>query len=753
MNFSEKLQQTLGKAIKDASNEEIYAALLNTVKEDAADKGRNISEKGRKVYYISAEFLIGKLLSNNLINLGVYDEVRELLAANGKDICEIEEVEPEPSLGNGGLGRLAACFLDSIATLGLEGDGIGLNYHLGLFKQVFENHKQKETPNPWIQNTSWLTDTGIGFDVPFKDFSLHSKLYDIDVTGYENGTNKLHLFDIESVNENIVGDGISFDKNDIRENLTLFLYPDDSDKQGELLRIYQQYFMVSNAAQLIIDEAVSKGSNIHDLADYAVVQINDTHPTMVIPELIRLLLLRDINIDEAIDIVSKMCAYTNHTILAEALETWPIWYLEKVVPQLIPVIKMLDVKAKEKYGDERVAIIDKDQRVHMAHIDIHYGFSVNGVAALHTEILEKSELKPFKDIYPNKFNNKTNGITFRRWLLHCNHELTSLITDMIGEGYKKDASELENLQKFADDPAFVKTLLNVKQTKKTEFKQYLQDKEGITIDDHSIFDVQVKRLHEYKRQQMNALYIIYKYMDIKAGNKPKTPITMIFGAKAAPAYTIAKDIIHLILCLSELISKDPEVSPYLKVVMLENYNVTYAEKVIPAADISEQISLASKEASGTGNMKFMLNGAITLGTEDGANVEIHQFVGDDNIYIFGESSEDVIALYDKAAYSAEKIYDADPEIAKLVDFIISKEMFAIGNKKSLIRLYMEIVTKDWFMTLLDLKDYIKVKEQALKDYEDRDAWAQKMIVNISKAGFFSSDRTIAQYNEDIWKLK
>ena len=531
------------------------------------------------------------------------------------------------------------------------------------------------------------------------------------------------------------------------------MYPDDSDYQGQLLRIYQQYFMVSNAAQLIIDEAVAKGSNIHDLADYAVVQINDTHPTMVIPELIRLLLLRDINIDEAIDIVSKMCAYTNHTILAEALETWPIWYLEKVVPQLIPVIKMLDVKAKEKYGDERVAIIDKDQRVHMAHIDIHYGFSVNGVAALHTEILEKSELKPFKDIYPNKFNNKTNGITFRRWLLHCNHELTSLITDMIGEGYKKDASELENLQKFADDPAFVKTLLNVKQTKKTEFKQYLQDKEGITIDDHSIFDVQVKRLHEYKRQQMNALYIIYKYMDIKAGNKPKTPITMIFGAKAAPAYTIAKDIIHLILCLSELISKDPEVSPYLKVVMLENYNVTYAEKVIPAADISEQISLASKEASGTGNMKFMLNGAITLGTEDGANVEIHQFVGDDNIYIFGESSEDVIALYDKAAYSAEKIYDADPEIAKLVDFIISKEMFAIGNKKSLIRLYMEIVTKDWFMTLLDLKDYIKVKEQALKDYEDRDAWAQKMIVNISKAGFFSSDRTIAQYNEDIWKLK
>ena len=734
------------------SDAEIYAGLLQLTKDIAKQKGQIQGKK--KLYYISAEFLIGKLLSNNLINLGIYDQVANALKEHGKSLAQIEEIENEPSLGNGGLGRLAACFLDSIATLGLPGDGVGLNYHLGLFQQKFENNLQKETPNPWITDPSVLRRTNVSYPVIFGGQTVQSVMYEIDVTGYDNQCNTLKLFDLDTVDESIVeGDGINFDKEDIRRNLTLFLYPDDSDYQGQLLRIYQQYFMVSNAAQLIIDEAVAKGSNIHDLADYAVVQINDTHPTMVIPELIRLLLLRDINIDEAIDIVSKMCAYTNHTILAEALETWPIWYLEKVVPKLIPVIKMLDVKAKEKYGDERVAIIDKDQRVHMAHIDIHYGFSVNGVAALHTEILEKSELKPFKDIYPNKFNNKTNGITFRRWLLHCNHELTSLITDMIGEGYKKDASELENLQKFADDPAFVKTLLNVKQTKKTEFKQYLQDKEGITIDDHSIFDVQVKRLHEYKRQQMNALYIIYKYMDIKAGNKPKTPITMIFGAKAAPAYTIAKDIIHLILCLSELISKDSEVSPYLKVVMLENYNVTYAEKVIPAADISEQISLASKEASGTGNMKFMLNGAITLGTEDGANVEIHQFVGDDNIYIFGESSEDVIALYDKAAYSAEKIYDADPEIAKLVDFIISKEMFAIGNKKSLIRLYMEIVTKDWFMTLLDLKDYIKVKEQALKDYEDRDAWAQKMIVNISKAGFFSSDRTIAQYNEDIWKLK
>ena len=570
------------------SDAEIYAGLLQLTKDIAKQKGQIQGKK--KLYYISAEFLIGKLLSNNLINLGIYDQVANALKEHGKSLAQIEEIENEPSLGNGGLGRLAACFLDSIATLGLPGDGVGLNYHLGLFQQKFENNLQKETPNPWITDPSVLRRTNVSYPVIFGGQTVQSVMYEIDVTGYDNQCNTLKLFDLDTVDESIVeGDGINFDKEDIRRNLTLFLYPDDSDYQGQLLRIYQQYFMVSNAAQLIIDEAVAKGSNIHDLADYAVVQINDTHPTMVIPELIRLLLLRDINIDEAIDIVSKMCAYTNHTILAEALETWPIWYLEKVVPQLIPVIKMLDVKAKEKYGDERVAIIDKDQRVHMAHIDIHYGFSVNGVAALHTEILEKSELKPFKDIYPNKFNNKTNGITFRRWLLHCNHELTSLITDMIGEGYKKDASELENLQKFADDPAFVKTLLNVKQTKKTEFKQYLQDKEGITIDDHSIFDVQVKRLHEYKRQQMNALYIIYKYMDIKAGNKPKTPITMIFGAKAAPAYTIAKDIIHLILCLSELISKDPEVSPYLKVVMLENYNVTYAEKVIPAADISEQI--------------------------------------------------------------------------------------------------------------------------------------------------------------------
>lgn len=733
------------------SDAEIYAGLLQLTKDIAKQKGQIQGKK--KLYYISAEFLIGKLLSNNLINLGIYDQVANALKEHGKSLAQIEEIENEPSLGNGGLGRLAACFLDSIATLGLPGDGVGLNYHLGLFQQKFENNLQKETPNPWITDPSVLRRTNVSYPVIFGGQTVQSVMYEIDVTGYDNQCNTLKLFDLDTVDESIVeGDGINFDKEDIRRNLTLFLYPDDSDYQGQLLRIYQQYFMVSNAAQLIIDEAVSKGSNIHDLADYAVVQINDTHPTMVIPELIRLLLLRDINIDEAIDIVSKMCAYTNHTILAEALETWPIWYLEKVVPQLIPVIKMLDVKAKEKYGDERVAIIDKDQRVHMAHIDIHYGFSVNGVAALHTEILEKSELKPFKDIYPNKFNNKTNGITFRRWLLHCNHELTSLITDMIGEGYKKDASELENLQKFADDPAFVKTLLNVKQTKKTEFKQYLQDKEGITIDDHSIFDVQVKRLHEYKRQQMNALYVIHKYFDIKSGNLPKRPITVIFGAKAAPAYIIAKDIIHLILCLQEFIANDPQVSPYLKVVMVENYNVTAAEKLIPACDIDEQISLASKEASGTGNMKFMLNGAVTIGTMDGANVEIAQLVGEDNIYIFGESSETVMEHYAKADYVSKDYYEKDEDIRRAVDFIVSDELKRIGNEEYLERLHHELISKDWFMTLLDWRDYMQAKERMFADYEERLEWAKKMLINISQAGFFSSDRTIAQYNEDIWKL-
>lgn len=734
------------------TNEEIYYGLLELTKNAMQQRGK--IEGKKKLYYISAEFLIGKLLSNNLINLGLYDQVKDALKKHGKSMAEIEEIEPEPSLGNGGLGRLAACFLDSIATLGLNGDGVGINYHLGLFKQEFDKNLQKEVPNPWIKDKSWLRRTDTSYEVIFGGLRVNSVMYEIDVTGYDNKCNTLKLFDIDSVDENIVqGESIYFNKEDIRKNLTLFLYPDDSDYQGQLLRIYQQYFMVSNAAQLIIDEAAAKGSNLYDLADYAVVQINDTHPTMVIPELIRLLVKKGIDMDKAIDIVSSMCAYTNHTILAEALEKWPVWFLDKVVPQLMPIIKMLDVKVKEKYNNNpELAIIDENQQVHMARIDMHYGFSVNGVAALHTEILKNSELKPFYDIYPNKFNNKTNGITFRRWLLHSNHELTGLISSKIGDGFKKDANELEKLMQFKDDEAVLKAITDIKMTKKKEFKDYLLKKENIEIDENSIIDVQVKRLHEYKRQQMNALYIIYKYMDIKAGNKPARPITFVFGAKAAPAYTIAKDIIHLILCLSKVIENDPEVSPYLKVVMLENYNVTYAEKIIPAADISEQISLASKEASGTSNMKFMLNGAVTLGTEDGANVEIHELVGDDNIYIFGEKSDTVIEHYAKADYSAEKIYDEDPEIAKLVDFIIDKKMFAVGNKKSLIRLYMEIVTKDWFMTLLDIKDYIRVKEQVFKDYEDRAAWSRKMIKNIAMAGFFSSDRTIAQYNDDIWHL-
>lgn len=744
-------EQEIESIAAGGSNEEIYYNLLNLTKRAIDQKGR--IEGKKKVYYISAEFLIGKLLSNNLINLGLYDQVNEALKKHGKTMADIEEIEPEPSLGNGGLGRLAACFLDSIATLGLPGDGVGLNYHLGLFKQVFEQNMQKETPNPWIQDQSWLRRTDVGYPVIFHNKTVQSVMYEIDVTGYDNKVNTLKLFDLDSVDDSIVqGDGIWFNKDEITKNLTLFLYPDDSDVQGQLLRIYQQYFMVSNAAQLIIDEALAKGSTLYDLPDYAVVQINDTHPTMVIPELIRLLVNRGIEMNDAIGIVSRMCAYTNHTILAEALEKWPMWYLEKVVPQLVPIIKMLDVKVKEKYSDPRVAIIDENNTVHMAHIDIHYSTSVNGVAYLHTEILKNSELKPFYDLYPQKFNNKTNGITFRRWLLHCNHPLTDYITDKIGADFKKDASKLEDLLKYQGDQKVLDDIYEIKRRKKKELAAYLKEKENITVDENSVFDVQVKRLHEYKRQQMNALYVIHKYLDIKAGNKPKTPVTVIFGAKAAPAYTIAKDIIHLILCLSELINNDPEVSPYLKVVVLENYNVSYAEKVIPAADISEQISLASKEASGTGNMKFMLNGAITLGTEDGANVEIHQFVGDDNIYIFGKSSEEVIEHYAKADYSAEAIYDADPEIAKLVDFIISKEMFAVGNKKSLIRLYMELLTKDWFMTLLDVKEYIQVKEKMLADYADKKAWEKKMIVNIAKAGFFSSDRTIAQYNEDIWHL-
>ena len=750
MNLQEIVTKRTGKAISQCSNEELYFSLLEMTKGMAEEKVSN--EGKRKLYYISAEFLIGKLLSNNLINLGIYEDVKKLLADNGKSLAEIEEVEPEPSLGNGGLGRLAACFLDSIATLGLNGDGVGLNYHYGLFKQVFKNNLQNETPNPWIEKESWLTKTDVTYPIQFGGFTLQSRLYDIDVIGYENRTTKLHLFDVETVDESLVGEGIDFDKEDIAKNLTLFLYPDDSDDKGRILRVYQQYFMVSNAARLIIDETLARGGDLHKLNEYAVIQINDTHPSMVIPEMIRLLMERGILMDEAIDIVSKTCAYTNHTILAEALEKWPIHFLEKAVPQLLPIIYELNSRVVKKYDDRSVAIIDDEKRVHMAHMDIHYGYSVNGVAYLHTEILKNTELNNFYRIYPEKFNNKTNGITFRRWLLHCDPEMTEFITSLIGPGFKKNAEELEKLGAYVNDEEVLKKLLAVKGTRKTELKNYLAKTQGIELDDNSIYDIQIKRLHEYKRQQMNALYVIHKYFEIKAGKKPARQITVIFGAKAAPAYIIAKDIIHLILCLQELIANDPEVAPYLKVVMVENYNVTLAEKLIPAADIHEQISLASKEASGTSNMKFMLNGAVAIGTMDGANVEMHQFVGDDNIYIFGESSEEVIKHYEKADYVSRSYYENDANIKRAIDFIVSDQMKAVGCAENLERLYNELLNKDWFMTLPDFEEYVATKEHIYADYEDRMAWAKKMLVNISKAGFFSSDRTIAQYNEDIWHL-
>lgn len=748
MKIQELLETKLGKTVKEASNAEVYYALLHVVQNMAKDK--EVPVKKKKIYYISAEFLIGKLLSNNMINLGIYDDVKKMLAENGKDICEIEEIEPEPSLGNGGLGRLAACFLDSIATLGLSGDGVGLNYHLGLFKQEFKNELQNAVPNPWIEKESWLTKTEVSYPVTFGNLTVNSRMYDIEVTGYNNQSNKLHLFDLESVDDSIVKEGIDFDKEEIEKNLTLFLYPDDSDDAGRLLRIYQQYFMVSNGAQLILDECVARGSNLHDLYEYAVIQINDTHPTMVIPELIRLLVARGIQMDEAIEIVTKTCAYTNHTILAEALEKWPMEYLKKVVPQLVPIIEILDDKVRRKFDDESVVIIDKNDVVHMAHIDIHYGFSVNGVASLHTEILKDTELNAFYKIYLEKFNNKTNGITFRRWLIHCNPELTALLDELIGTGYRENAEELEKLLAYKDDDAVIEKLLNIKADNKKALCDYLKQTQNVELNPESIFDIQIKRLHEYKRQQMNALYVIHKYKEIKAGKKPSTPITVIFGAKAAPAYVIAKDIIHLILCLQELINNDPEVSPYLKVVMIENYNVTKAEKLIPACDISEQISLASKEASGTGNMKFMLNGALTLGTEDGANVEIHELVGDDNIFVFGASSEEVIKHYENADYVSRDFYEKDETIKEAVDFITSKELLAIGHEENLTRLQNELLNKDWFMTLLDFKAYTKKKEEALEAYEDRKTWAKKMIVNIAKAGYFSSDRTIAEYNNDIW---
>lgn len=755
MNMEEQLvkltQEMYGKTIEQATDQEMYYAVLKLSKE-LLNTTAPISG-AKKVYYISAEFLIGKLLSNNLINLGVYDKLEEVLKAHGKELARIEEIEPEPSLGNGGLGRLAACFLDSIATLGLPGDGIGLNYHFGLFKQVFKDKLQCAEKNDWIEANSWLNKTDVTFDVTFGDRKVKSRLYDIDVVGYDNGVNKLHLFDIESVDESIVKKGITFDKEDIEKNLTLFLYPDDSDEAGNLLRIYQQYFMVSNAAQLILMEMKEKQYDLRRMYDYAVIQINDTHPTMVIPELIRILMdEKAFTMDEAIEVVSKTCAYTNHTILAEALEKWPLAYLEKVVPQLIPIIRELDKRVRAKYEEEKVQIIDKDERVHMAHIDIHYGFSVNGVAAIHTDILKETELNHFYKIYPEKFNNKTNGITFRRWLLSCNRELASFLTETIGEGYKYDADRLEKLLEFADDQEVLDKISEIKMHKKEELAAYVKKKEGVELDPNSIFDIQVKRLHEYKRQQMNALYMIHKYLEIKAGRKPSTPITFIFGAKAAPAYVIAQDIIHLLLVMQEIVNKDPDVSPYMKVLMVENYNVSYAEKLIPACDISEQISLASKEASGTGNMKFMLNGAVTLGTADGANVEIHELVGDDNIYVFGKDSDTVIAHYEKGDYVAKDYYEKSPVIKEAVDFIISDLVLKHGHKENLERLYKELLNKDWFMTLLDLEDYIETKDRMFKDYEDRQKWKKMALVNIAKAGFFSADRTIAEYNRDIWKL-
>ena len=744
------LQTQFNKTIEDCTNEELYTGLLMLVKNLSND--RKPTSTPRKLYYISAEFLIGKLLSNNLINLGIYDEIKTLLADNGKNLSDIEEIELEPSLGNGGLGRLAACFLDSIATLNLSGDGVGLNYHFGLFKQKFENHLQKEEKNPWITDKSWLNDTNIGFDVEFNGFTVHSKLYDIDVLGYQKGLNKLHLFDIDTIDETIVNDSISFDQKDIRKNLTLFLYPDDSTKEGQMLRIYQQYFMVSNATQLILMEEKAKGHDLHELYKYVCIQINDTHPSMVIPELINRLVLEGIDLHEAIYIVSKTCAYTNHTILAEALEKWHLEDLKQVVPQLIPTIQELNAIAKSRSDNKAVQIIDEHNLVHMAHMDIHFGYSINGVASLHTEILKNSELKAFYELYPEKFNNKTNGITFRRWLLHCNHELSQYITSLIGDEYKTDAIKLKDLLKFVDDETVLNKLLTIKQNRKQDLCNYLNKTMHLTLSPNSIFDIQIKRLHEYKRQQMNLLYIIQLLQKIRSGYVPSTPITFIFGAKAAPAYIIAKDIIHAILCLQDIIAKDPVASKYIQVVMVENYNVTNAEKLIPACDFSEQISLASKEASGTGNMKFMLNGAITIGTEDGANVEIHELVGDDNIYIFGESSDDVIAHYNNNDYDAGKYYNNDEIIKNAVDFLISEEMTSIGQTENLHRLHHELISKDWFMSLLDLQAYIQTKDQAYSDYEDRLAWAKKSLINIANAGYFSSDRTIAEYNNDIWHL-
>ncbi len=740
------------KKVEELSASEAYYVVLTLAKRLMTVSNTNTGKK--RVYYISAEFLIGKLLSNNLINLGVYDKLDQILREKGLKLSEIEQAEPEPSLGNGGLGRLAACFLDSIATLGLSGEGIGLNYHFGLFKQVFRERLQRAEKNDWIEGESWLTKTDVSFDVFFGERKVTSRLYDIDVVGYNSGVNKLRLFDIESADESIVKEGISFDKELIEKNLTLFLYPDDSDEKGRLLRIYQQYFMVSNAAQLILLELKERKYDLRKMYEHAVIQINDTHPTLIIPELIRILVEeKAFSMDEAIGVVSKTCAYTNHTILAEALEKWPLNYLEKVVPQLVPYIKELDRRSAEKYPDPEVRIIDRDGLVHMAHIDIHYGFSVNGVAAIHTEILKNSELNAFYKIYPEKFNNKTNGITFRRWLLSCNRELAGFLSQTIGDGFKKDADKLRKLLRYEDSQEVLDRLAQIKMNRKKELAAYVEAAEGIRLNPDAVFDIQIKRLHEYKRQQMNALYIIHKYLEIKRGKKPVRPVAYIFGAKAAPAYVLAQDIIHLILVLQEIINNDPEASPYMTVLMVENYNVSYAERLIPACDISEQISLASKEASGTGNMKFMLNGAVTLGTSDGANVEIHELVGDDNIYIFGEKSESVIAHYENRDYVSREYYEKSPVVREAVDFIVGEQALRIGHKENLERLHHELLHKDWFMTLLDLEDYIAVKDKAIADYEDREKWKKMMLVNIAMAGFFSSDRTIAEYNRDIWKLE
>ena len=750
IKFSTFVKNETNKSLEQLSDKETYIQLLNYVKALSADKPKNTGK--RKVYYISAEFLIGKLLSNNLINLGVYQDIKVELESVGKSLSHIEDIEPEPSLGNGGLGRLASCFIDSMSTLGLNAEGVGLNYHYGLFKQVFKKNEQHAEPNDWIEDNSWLIPTDISYEVPFKKFTLTSKLDRIDILGYKKDTkNYLNLFDIQSVNPKLIKKGIEFDKTAIEENLTLFLYPDDSDKNGELLRIYQQYFMVSNAAQLLIDEAIACGSNLHDLADYAYVQINDTHPSMVIPELIRLLTEKHkIKFAEAVEIVRNMVGYTNHTILAEALEKWPLDYLDEVVPHLVVIIKKLDKLVRAEYKDPAVQIIDKQKRVHMAHMDIHFSNSVNGVAALHTEILKNSELKAFYALYPEKFNNKTNGITFRRWLEFSNQALAAYIKELIGDEYLHDATKLEKLLAFKDDKKVHQQLAKIKFENKLALKAYLKENKGIELDENSIIDTQIKRFHEYKRQQMNALYVIHKYLEIKAGKLPKRKITVIFGGKAAPAYVIAQDIIHLILCLSELINNDPKVNKYLNVHLVENYNVSVAEKLIPATDISEQISLASKEASGTGNMKFMLNGALTLGTMDGANVEIAELAGAENIYTFGKDSESIIKLYETAGYVSKEYYENDKDIKRAVDFILNPAVVKLGNKTRLERLYNELLNKDWFMTLIDFNAYVDAKEQILADYEDQDSWNEKVVHNIAKAGFFSSDRTIAQYNADIW---